>query len=348
MSGFKALEKLPKSIFTGGATDELTQTIASNISDVVKPINNYKRNLVEGLDELKIAIPSLKGMEGISDKTKSALATLDEKLNVSKVFDKIHGLSDDVKRSFLSATNFVNNFNPTTLFSIGKEIFSIRLSDLPLAEGLSNIMKVVQDNNFLKNITSKVKNSLVAIGLDISGSLGLSGVAKSLIETLTNAKDRVFAWGQAAYSFIGSDITTTVLALREGGLPGFVKLTSNPISHVLSRFNINPTKVQGLSNNRDLLMETLGLINSNWAYTTRPDGQKIWNLDNFRYAGRDALTVLESVPEYRSVASTAQLVNKQPTRDILSRSYPILEKQYELDKNRRYPTIAESVAISKV
>ncbi len=334
MSDFTAIDRLPNTIFVGGPTDKLEKTDPTKISDVVKPINNYKRNLIDGLDELKVSIPSLTNLDSLSGNLKTSLSSLNDKLNLSKTFDKIPGLSEDIKRNALNASSFDTGLD--TVISIGGSMFNVSSQNLDMVYGLKDIYDVITDPGFVRNLKDNIKNSLIGTAIDIAGGFGFGELAELLVDEVTSPKYKRQVWGQVAYSYTSSsDLDTILKSLRNGGMAGLYGFTDDPVGYLLSSFRLDSNKYKTIDENMSKLLEVLSLMDSNWDHYLRGT-EKVYKLDPFRKCSQDALMGFDSMNEYRPIARASKELKEDSSRSVMGNTYPILKEMMKDNFVTRY------------
>lgn len=337
MSGFSELSKIPSTIFSGMPTDKLAAIDPSKITDIVKPLNNYKRSLIGGADEILKALPSMKQINDVADKTKKAINDLTDKVQMSNLLDKIPGMTPGIKRDLLSGKtlrNLQNASSPQDYLSIAGDVFEVSDKTRDMAGALNDIYKIASDKTFFSRLTANLQSSLVGVGVDIAGDLGFAPVAELLIDNLGSPTQKRFAWSQTFYSFArSSDLDIMKKAIDRGGLANIFGLTSEPVVHVLDNFRFDLSKSLNVKENTDKLLGILDSVEPEWL-KYKSGEQTIYKLDSLTKLSKDAMTAFEGVDEIRALAKAGSVLKQATSRTVMKRAYPILnELMQPLDVN---------------
>lgn len=325
MSSFKELGKIPQTLFTGMPQDKLTLTDPTKISDVVRPINNYKRKLVDGIDQLEKYIPGFKSMDGISNDLLATVSSFNSKIETKSLLSRLPGLSDQVLRNLSNADTLNLNYTDTDdVINIAGHMFNVSSNNMEMAKGLKDIVTMVSDKNFLNNLTGNVKASLIGTALDIAGHYGYRELAEVLISKIDDDKHKRRMWGQAIYSYsTASDLEVIMDGLNNGGLNSLFSLTDDPVSHVLRNFRFDLKRYGTVSANMNRLIEVLDKMNPNWLKTVNGD-DVIYNLNHLRNCSIDALNGFDTIDEIRPVARSSTIFPKKTGREVMRSAYPVL------------------------
>lgn len=309
--------------------DKLAPTDPTKISDVVKPVNNYKRKLVDGIDELSKFIPNVKSMDMLGGKINSNLvatvSSFSSKIESNNLLSKLPGLSNEVLRNLSNANTLKDSFNGTDdIIDIAGIAFNVSPGNMEMTNGLKDIVTMVSDKNFLKNLTANVKTSLIGSALDIAGHYGYGELAELLISKIDDDSQKRSMWGQAIYSYSrASNLETIMAGLNNGGLDSIYALTDDPVSHVLKNFRYDLKTYPTVNANMNRLVEVLDKINPSWLKTT-VNGNVRYNLNHLRHCSQDALNGFDSIEEIRPIARSAMIFPKRTGRDIMRSTYPVL------------------------
>ena len=325
MSSFKELGKIPQTLFTGMPQDKLTLTDPTKISDVVRPINNYKRKLVDGIDQLEKYIPGFKSIDGISNDLLATVSSFSSKIETKSLLNRLPGLSDQVLRNLNNAYTLSQNFKDADdVIDIAGHMFNVSPNNMEMAKGLKDIVVMVSDKNFLNNLTNNVKTSLIGTALDIAGHYGYRELADLLISKIDEDRSKRRMWGQAIYSYsTASDLEVIMDGLNNGGLNSLFSLTDDPVSHVLRNFRFDLKKHGTVNANMNRLIEVLDKMDPNWLKTVNGDDIR-YNLNHLRNCSIDALNGFDSIDEIRPIARSSTIFPKKTSRDVMRSTYPVL------------------------
>lgn len=339
-SKFNIKDKIPKSIFKGLPTDKLAPVDSSKVTEDVKPVNNYKRKTVEGIDQLKKAVPTLESVmkdDELAESTKKALSGINNKLKESGAYDKLNlpkmpeGLKGalEKKDSIIATTKETIN-KGKELVAIGKGYYEVGKDYYNKAMALKETYDLLTDKAFWrdigKNIGETIKGTLTTIAVDMAGEVGAGDLARLFIDRLDQPKQKKEAWGQAAYSYsYSSSLDTIYEAIENGGLDNFYALTDDPIGHVLYNFRFNESLYPDPVENGNALIRVLKKIDPKWDHYIR-DGEKVYKLCSFKKASDDAMLVFDSIDELRPVARSAKEIGTLRSREVIARTYPVLKE----------------------
>lgn len=325
MSNFRELDKFPKTIFKP-SYQQMAVLDPVDVTSAVRPTSTYKSTLIKSIGALKVTIPSLKDMSGLSFNVKQSLNNLDAKLNISNALDKLPGINNTVKQN-LSIINDSINSTTTTPVKIANEIFTVVNDNLEMVESLKDIVTVITDPGLIRDLTDNVKLSLVNTAVDIAGNQGMSRLVDILEPIVPDINDnKIRYWGQVLHSFSGSsDLDLLSRAIDNGALNVTSLFSSKPVEHMLSNLKLDLDKYNSLENNMSEIVTLLDKIDPSWDGTM--DGpDKIFNLSVFTKANESLSKGFSVMDEYRDVVALSKTIIPKTSNQIIADSYPIMKK----------------------
>lgn len=330
MSDFTSANKIPETIYKGLPTDKLAPVDPTQINDEVKTLNNYKRSLVSGIDALSSAVPGLTSMLSSQHSdipSMGALGRLGKSITSGSLLRDITSMGPNLRRDLESGAlvdSILNLGNAKDSMEIGERVVEYLVQDREKIETLKDIVSLAQDPHLKDKLTDNVKESLVSVGLDLAGQVGLGEITQILIDELKHERQKKRAWGRAIYSHaLTSDLDTILLGIENGGLVGVYALYDDPVGLILGSFRFNLDVHKTVEKNGERLLLALSKIDPHWDHYRR-GGEIIYKLDKFHQASNDAMLVFDMSETLRPVARGAKAIGRKTSRNVMRETYPIL------------------------